>query len=89
MKESKLPTYYTREKFNKICVFIWASQVTLVVKNPLDNEGNVRDMGQILGSGRSPGEENGTHSRILAWRNPWTKETDVLHSAGLQRFGKN
>ena len=45
MKESKLPTYYTREKFNKICVFIWASQVTLVVKNPLDNEGNVRDMG--------------------------------------------
>ena len=89
MKESKLPTYYNREKFNKIRVFIWASQVTLVVKNSPDNAGNVRDMGQILGSGRHPGEGNGTHSRILAWRNPWTKETDVLHSTGLQRFGNN
>ena len=45
MKESKLPTYYNREKFNKIRVFIWASQVTLVVKNSPDNAGNVRHMG--------------------------------------------
>ena len=45
MKESKLPTYYTREKFNKISVLMWASQVTLVVKNLLDNAGSVTDMG--------------------------------------------
>ena len=32
-----------------------ASQVALVVKNPLANAGDVRDMGSIPGSGRSPG----------------------------------
>ena len=26
-----------------------------------------------------------THSRILAWRIPWTKEPGRLHSMGLQR----
>ena len=33
---------------------------------------NVGDLGSIPGSGRSPGEGNGTHSSILAWRIPWT-----------------
>ena len=33
-----------------------ASQVVLVVKNPLDNAGDVRDVGSIPESGRSPGE---------------------------------
>ena len=28
-----------------------------------------------------------THSNILAWRIPWTKEPDRLQSMGLQRFG--
>ena len=28
----------------------WASQVALVVRNPLANEGNVRDAGSIPGS---------------------------------------
>ena len=32
-----------------------ASQVALVVKNPSTNAGDVRDMGSIPGSGRSPG----------------------------------
>ena len=30
-----------------------------VIKNPLANAGDARDMGSIPGSGRSPGEENG------------------------------
>ena len=34
---------------------IEASQVVLVVKNPPVNEGDVRDVGSILGLGRSPG----------------------------------
>ena len=34
-----------------------------VVKNLSANAG---DMGLTLGSGRSPGEENGTHSSVLA-----------------------
>ena len=29
---------------------------------------NVRDLGSIPGLGRSPGEGNGYHSSILAWR---------------------
>ena len=33
-----------------------------------------------LGSGRSPGEGNGDHSSILAWRIPWTEETGGLIS---------
>ena len=36
-----------------------ASQVVLVVKNPLANVGDIRAMGLILGSGRSPGEGSG------------------------------
>ena len=47
------------------------SQVALVIKNPLANAG---DMGLILGPGRSPEEENATHSSILAWRIPWREE---------------
>ena len=46
------------------------SQVALVVKNPPANAGDIRDVGSIPGSGRSPGREHGTHSRILAWRIP-------------------
>ena len=41
------------------CSAIGASQVALVVKNPPANAGDVRDVGSIPGSGRSPGEGNG------------------------------
>ena len=30
-----------------------------------------------------------THSRILAWRIPWTEEPGRLQSMGLQRVGHN
>ena len=36
-----------------------ASQVALVVKNPSANVGDIRDMGSIPGSERSPGVGNG------------------------------
>ena len=36
-----------------------ASQVVLVVKNPPANAGNIKDVGLIPGSGRSPGGGNG------------------------------
>ena len=29
-----------------------------------------------------------THSRILAWRIPWTEEPGSLQSVGLQRVGQ-
>ena len=36
-----------------------ASQVALVVKNPLANAGDIRDTGSVPGSGRSPGGGHG------------------------------
>ena len=47
------------EVLYKAMVVIRASQVVLVVKNPLASAGDVRDAGSIAGSGRSPGEEDG------------------------------
>ena len=35
--------------------------------------------GSIPGSGRSPGEENGSPLQIPAWRIPWTEEPGRLH----------
>ena len=51
-----------------------ASQVVLVVKNLPANVGDLRDVSSIPGTGRPPGEGNGNHSSILAWRIPWTEE---------------
>ena len=34
-------------------------------------------------------EEMATHSRILAWKIPWTGEPGGLQSMGLQRVGHN
>ena len=45
-------------------VFCGASQVALVVKNPFANAGDVRDVGLIPGSGRSPG---GGHGNTLQY----------------------
>ena len=42
------------------------------------------DLGLIPGSGRSLGEGNGNHSRILVWRIPWTEEPGGPQSMGLQ-----
>ena len=63
---------------------VWASQVTIVVKNPPAEAGDVRDAGSILGLGRSPGGGHATHSSILAWRIPWTEEPGGIQSMGLQ-----
>ena len=55
-----------------------ASQMVLVVKNPLVNAGDVRDMGLIPESGRSPGGGHDNHSSILAWRISWSEEPGGL-----------
>ena len=41
-----------------------------------------RDGGPIPRLGRYPGEENGSHSSILAWRIPWMEELGELQSTG-------
>ena len=52
----------------------WASQVTVVVKNPPANAGDIRDADSIPRSGRSPGGGETTHSSSLAWKIPRTEE---------------
>ena len=47
-----------------------ASQVVLVAEKLPANEGDLRDMGLIPGSGRSLEEGLATYSSILAWRIP-------------------
>ena len=47
------------------------------------------DVGLILGLGRPPGEGNGNHPSILAWRIPWTEEPGGLWFIGLQRVRHN
>ena len=47
-----------------------ASQVVLVVKNLPANAGDLRDMGSIPGSGRSPGEGQGNPLQYSCLENP-------------------
>ena len=49
---------------------IRASQVLLVVKNPSANAEDVRDLGSIPGSGRSPGGGHGNPLRDSCLENP-------------------
>ena len=46
---------------------------------------NAGDPGCIPGLGRSPGEGNGKHSSILAWRITWTEKLGRLQFMGPQR----
>ena len=48
---------------------------------------NVEDVGSTPGSGRSPGEGNGNHSSMLAWKTPWTEEPGGLQFMWSQRVG--
>ena len=61
--------------------YIWGFPGGSVVKNLPVNAGDVH---LIPGLGRSPGEGNGNHSSILAWRTPWTEEPSGLQSMGVQ-----
>ena len=47
----------------------WASQVALLVKNLPANAADIRDMGSILGSGRSLGVGNGNPLQYFCLEN--------------------
>ena len=51
-------------------VDLGASQVALVVKNSPANSGDIKDKGSIPGSGRSPGEGNGSPLQYSCLENP-------------------
>ena len=62
-----------------------ASQVTLVVKNPPVNAGDVRDKIQSLDWEDLLEKGMATHSSILTWEIPWTEEPGGLQSMGSQK----
>ena len=48
--------------------------MALVVKNPLANAEDIREVGLILGLGRSPGGGHGNPLQYSCRRIPWTEE---------------
>ena len=56
-------------------VALGVSKVTLVVKNPPANAGDVRDAGSIPRLGRFPGEGNGNQLQCLNLENPMDRGT--------------
>ena len=63
--------------------------MALAVENPPANAGDVRDAGSVPGLGRSPGEGNGNHSSILAWRISLIEEPGKLQFMESQRVRHN
>ena len=50
-----------------------ASQVVLMVKNPIVNAGDTRDVGSVSGSGRSPGGGHGDSLQYSCLENPMVR----------------
>ena len=59
-----------------------------VVKNQPASAGDAKNMGSILGLGRSHGVGNGNHSTILAWIIPCSVELGRLQSMRLKASDK-
>jgi len=70
----------------QLCTLQNRLPVAPVVNNPLANAGNVRNVGLIPGSGRSPGEGNGNPVQYSCLENPmdggawWAKVHGVTKS---------
>ena len=67
----------------------WASQVVLVVKNPLANAGDTGHRGSIPGLGRSPGGGNGNPLQYSCLENPMDRGAWPLQFTGSQRIRQN
>ena len=55
-------------------ILVRACQVALVVKNPLANAGDRRDVNAIPRSGRSPGKGHGNPPQDSCLKNPMDRE---------------
>ena len=58
-----------------------------MVKNPSASEGDIRDVGSITGSGRSPGGGHGNPLQYSCLENLWIEKPDRLQSTGSQTVG--
>ena len=56
-----------------------------MAKNLPASAGDISDVGSVPGPGGPLEKEIATHSRILAWRIPWTEEPGGLQYSGVQR----
>ena len=72
---------------NELFIFLLASQVALVIKNPPANAGDVRDAGSIPGLGIPPGEGNGHPLQYSCLENPIDRGAWGVWSIGLPRVG--
>ena len=68
-------------------IYVRASQVVLVLKNPLASAGDDRDTGSIPGSGICPGVGNGNPLQYSCLENSRGRRAWGLKSMGLQRVG--
>ena len=53
-----------------MCIYVYASQVALVVKNLPANARDIRDVGSVPGWGRSPGGGRGNLLQYSCLENP-------------------
>ena len=58
-------------------------------KNMSANAGDIERQVQSLGREDALEKEMAIHSKIFAWRIPWTDEPDWLQPIGLQRVRKD
>ena len=70
-----------------LCVSWRASQVVPVVKNPLANAGDVREVGLIPGLGRCPGEGNGNPLQYPCLENPMDRAAWWATVHGVTKTG--
>ena len=69
----------------------WASQGALVVKIPPANAGDIRDVGSIPGSGRSPGGGHGSPLQYSCLENPMDRGAwrATVHGVTNRHDGSN
>jgi len=88
---AKSRTQLSNFHFHIYRIFILVIILTLdfpgctVVKNLPASSGDARDMRSTLGLEDTLEKEMVTHSTILAWRIPWTKEPGRLQSMRSQK----
>ena len=71
------------------CFYLPGASGDAVVKNPLANVGDTRDVGSIQGVGRSPEAETGNPLQGSCWKIPWTEKPGGLQSMRKSRVGHN
>ena len=79
-------TYPIHTSMAYVCVYIHIPGGS-AGKESTCNAGPTGDAGLIPELESSPGGRHATNSSILAWRIPWTEESDGLQSMGSQRAG--